>query len=142
MIIARSIVETAAAIWAFKSNLEKAVQAEDLQAIDEIANEYTFHSRWKGWKDPPKEAPSILTLIDKLDRELPDERDPKRIRNHYEFLSEFAHPNWNGTTGLFGDLDTENQAHFSLTEPMRRTIAQIIAGTGMLNVIEHCVDKV
>lgn len=144
VILARSIVETAAAVWAFKSSLEKAISAKSLDAIDTIVNEYTFHSRWKKWDgDLMVPTPNILTLIDKLDAEFLADRKAKLIRESYDFLSEFAHPNWPGAAGLFGKIDAEKiRMDFPPAQPKKWTIAHIIPGTGLLRVVEHCIDKV
>lgn len=144
VILARSIVETLAEIWAFKSSLEKAVSAKSLDAIDTIAFEHTFQSRWKGWdRDLMVPTPNILTLIDKLDAEFLNDPKGKKMRGIYEFLSEFAHPNWPGAAGLFGNFDTEGiRVDFNPTRPKKWTIVHIISGAGALRVVEHCIYKV
>lgn len=144
VILARSIFETAAAVWAFKSSLEKAVQKKSMDAIDTTTNKYTFHSRWKGWEgDLSAPAPSILTFIDKLDAEFLGDPKGKHARDSYEFLSEFSHPNWPGAAGLFGEIDTEKiRMDFNPMHPKKWTIAHIISGAGTLRLVEHCLDKV
>ena len=39
---------------------------------------------------------NILTLVDQLDK-----RIGGGVRHAYDFMSEFAHPNWSGVRGLF-----------------------------------------
>jgi hypothetical protein len=54
-----------------------------------------------GWKNDPDfpKAFNIVTLIDHMDRTIPG------VRARYDHLSEFAHPNWSGVSGLFSSPD-------------------------------------
>ncbi|MDB5583348.1 MAG: hypothetical protein JWR80_8524 [Bradyrhizobium sp.] len=46
-------------------------------------------------------AINVLTMIDAVDKRLPG------YRKHYEFLCEYAHPNWTGTHGAYATIDKE-----------------------------------
>jgi hypothetical protein len=47
-------------------------------------------------------AGSILTYIDRMDKSLFHDKKP-RLRDTYEFLSEFVHPNHLGILGMYSD---------------------------------------
>jgi hypothetical protein len=42
---------------------------------------------------------SVMTLLDRLDKRLPGTRD------RYEYLSEYAHPNWSGVSGAYSRIN-------------------------------------
>ena len=86
---------------------------------------------------------SILTLFDRLDRELLKDRKAKHSRRQYEFLSEFAHPNWAGSVGLFAELNQDDFAYeFGIDLAKRDRLATtMIAGIGSIRIIENCVNK-
>lgn len=43
---------------------------------------------------------SVMTLLDRLDKRLPGTRE------RYEYLSEYAHPNWSGVSGAYSRINT------------------------------------
>ena len=65
----------------------------------------TLSQMLSGWKTRDGEFPvaiNILTLVDHLDKRTPG------VRRAYDLMSEIAHPNWSGVSGLFSRNDTEN----------------------------------
>ena len=66
-------------------------------------------------KSTPHEPYNILTAVDKVDKEFDG------LRQMYDCLSEFAHPNWSGTLGTYGRFDREN--HVLLFDQRRATKA-------------------
>lgn len=144
VILARCMVETAAMCWSFWSKLEIAMANEDLQEIDGHVMSHTFSSRWGDWQGDVSPTPNILTLIEKLDRHFLKAPDRSYVRQSYDFLSEFAHPNWPGTVGLFGDLNPEkHETTFRANRPKEKLLAtHVIAGVGTIRIVGHCLDNV
>jgi len=71
-----------------------------LGEIDEFLMKGTFGGRTD---DALRKSPNILTAIDHTAKE------HKKYRKLYDELSEFVHPNWFGTAGLYSKNDFENE---------------------------------
>ncbi|SRR6266446_3386404 len=99
-LLARAVTESAAFVWRLKELLE----TRDQYTPEELHDK--FQRMFLGWKakgDPDyPESFNIVTLIDHMDRKFPD------VRDGYDHLSEFAHPNWSGVSGLFSSTDYDN----------------------------------
>jgi hypothetical protein len=56
-----------------------------------------------GWKNDPDfpQPLNILTALDHMDKQFPG------VRDRYNELSEYTHPNWCGVFGLFANIDRE-----------------------------------
>lgn len=92
VVTVRSLQETSAVIWYLNEKCLYALAHKDLTHFTE-----TMKRLMLGWKDDEELPNSInaLTLIDKVDKQLCG------YRTHYDILSEYVHPNWHGTMGLF-----------------------------------------
>jgi hypothetical protein len=98
--------------------LEQVVETCELDDIDSFLNKTTIGGRSNLIPKAPDgnviEANNILTAIDKLDKEY------KNIRQEYEFICEFAHPNFLGNLGSYGQLNKENNYYcFSFDAPYK-----------------------
>lgn len=100
MTVARSLLETIAAYRHQALKLADVVQTGDLQAIDGVLQAATFPTRHPELlaraDDLAVQATNILTQIDALRAHRPS------VRQDYDFLSEFAHPNALGNFLFFG----------------------------------------
>lgn len=101
IVLSRSILETAAVGCDFYLSLKVAVETGDLTKIDEVAMNGIFSTRWPGFQSTHPPAKNILSLIDKLDKTLTGNKSSQLYRGQYDFLCEYAHPNWPGTHDLF-----------------------------------------
>ena len=97
-VITRSAFETAALAYHTYKRIEKVVETGEIGDIDEDLMKVLFGERLPEteWK-----AVNILTAIDKL------EREATGVRDMYEGLCEFAHPNWAGAMGAFATADQD-----------------------------------
>jgi hypothetical protein len=97
ILLTRAVFESTALIWRLKAILDDRHKytSGDLQD--------TLERMLLGWKNDPEfpQAFNILTVIDRLDKQFPG------VRERYDELSEFAHPNWSGVFGLFSVTDRE-----------------------------------
>ena len=60
-----------------------------------------FAGSKNGWADGP-EAINVLTFVKRFDKKVPG------FEGSYNSLSEYAHPNWLGVSGLYSKIDREN----------------------------------
>ena len=95
IVLARSSVETFAVLHYFRKKLEKSVESGNSIEIDETLMRVLFGDRES---DDGVDAVNVLTVIDKLDKEVDG------IRSLYDSLCEVAHPNWSGTVGYYGKV--------------------------------------
>jgi hypothetical protein len=90
--LARACVETTAAMWHLWRRVERCNEEGALGDFDDFVMKLSLGSRTN--PDAPR-ADSVLKFIDSVTKEISDFRD------QYEKLSEYAHPNWGGTVGLY-----------------------------------------
>jgi hypothetical protein len=88
----RSLQETSSVMWYINALCQYAVANKELTHFTK-----QMHRLIVGWKneDDFPDPPNVLTLIDKVDKTI------SGYRKYYDILSEYAHPNWHGTMGLF-----------------------------------------
>lgn len=98
VILTRSVIETFAVLFALGEKLERFLK-DDLKDINQLDG--TLMSLLVGSRNHPSlempKAINILTLIDKVEKAAPG------FRFHYDALSEYAHPNWAGALGAYGE---------------------------------------
>ena len=141
--MARSLVETAAALFDLSENLSKAVSRGSLDEADAI-----LMARMFAWKKAPGVAEDIpastnvLTLIDRLDDWLRKRgASAAIIRAFYEDVSEFVHPNNLGIAQIYTDNDdAKRSVSFRPTEQTRTGLYdQIKSALGLLSVAKLAV---
>jgi hypothetical protein len=140
----RSVLETAAISFRFCQEIDQGVRDKDFSALDTAVTKLTFATRHRSLNDLLPDAPNILSSIDKLDRFLFDKKQDQSVRNVYEFLCEFAHPNWVGTVGLFGQIDKEECTQYFSDEHAiaDRVAAYVVMGLGAASVVHLCHKQV
>jgi hypothetical protein len=96
-ILTRSVVESFAALFALHEQLERFLKndAKDIDELDRFLMCFLVGSRNNPDAEMPKSV-NVLTMIDKVEKTTPG------FRFHYDALSEYAHPNWAGTFGSYG----------------------------------------
>ena len=92
VICSRSAQETIAALSYIDELIDHSLRQQEVTHLREMSHRLMFGAHNS---DPGVEKINILTLIKKIDRRLPG------FEKHYFALSEYAHPNWSGTMGLF-----------------------------------------
>jgi hypothetical protein len=141
--MARSLVETVAALNDLSDKLSDALGRESLDEVDAI-----LMARLFAWRTNPiviTEIPSstnVLTLIDRLDRWLKRVVAPEAsVRGFYEGVSEFAHPNYLGITLIYSHTDNATGAvSFGATKETRTDVyADIRSALGLVGFAEIAV---
>lgn len=103
-LLSRAVVECAAASWHLKKFVDGIVERGVQASSDDTAMKLLLGSRI--WDEMPQ-AVNVLTMLKKADEEI------SGILGHYERLSEYAHPNWLGTSFLFSrNLEEELATEF------------------------------
>lgn len=97
-LLTRSIAESAAMTWYLLEILEQRASYTPAQLNDKLMQMFGGS---KIWTDGPA-AINVLTFVKHLDRKVPG------FLAAYESLSEYAHPNWRGVSGLYSKIDKEN----------------------------------
>lgn len=101
IVLTRAIVETVAVLYCLNQRLEKFVAAPsepEEEALDDFLMKSLVGARWE---DHPVQAQNVLTFIDRMSKEI------ESFRESYDALSEYAHPNWSGMLGSFGEFNRE-----------------------------------
>jgi hypothetical protein len=93
MVLSRSAIETACALWHLKELVERQIEHGVQPDLDDSMMRLLVGSKKFG-----PEALNVLTFIDRVDKSFP-------IRRMYDGLSEFAHPNFDGAGGSFSKID-------------------------------------
>lgn len=99
ILLTRGAVETCAALWFLKTKVTAAVKTGTVGDID------SYLMRLIGGSRIDKELPqaiNVLNFVDCVEKHL------EGFRHQYDILSEFAHPNRSGTTGLYSKIDRES----------------------------------
>jgi hypothetical protein len=144
--MARSLIETAALSRYLTERIAEAVERRDLMEVDRALMECLFATRHPPYLSSGGiKAVSVVTLITKLDQSLFGKDTPPRIKDTYEYLCEFAHPNGTALLFLHADHDFEEPSvRFGMTLDKDRRqglLAQIGPALGMILVVETCRSR-
>jgi hypothetical protein len=98
MLLARSLTETACALWYLKELIERQLAEGAQPDLDDVLMRLLM-----GHKGDPgfPEAVNVLTFINKADKRF------SGILEAYNHMSESAHPNFWGSSGAFSAVDEE-----------------------------------
>ena len=97
-LVTRAVMETTAAMVYLHRLVERALDNGMDEGLD--AKLTGFLTGSKVWEELDG-AINVLTMIDKVEKIIPG------YRGHYDFLSEYAHPNWSGTHGAYAIINHE-----------------------------------
>ena len=136
----RSLIETFAVVHEFEHDLSRHVESGDLTEIDMLVINRSFATRDEELSSSLEgtQAINVQTFIDKLDRRL-----LKGMRSHYDFLSEFCHPNSYGHHQLFGVLDKENRTiNYIPTGRKSELLSHILIVHPLLGLVENALQRI
>lgn len=101
MVLTRAAMEITAALWALRGKLEKALQLDSVN-ISELG---TYLARLRVGQGKGIAQPDDPKAVHVNDFIRAVEKDCEGFEHQYNCLSEFAHPNWSGTTGVYSRFD-------------------------------------
>jgi hypothetical protein len=135
ILLVRASMETCAAIWYLRQALERSIETQTISDADQRVVQLLMGSR----VDPNlREAVNVLKCVDSVEKTIPG------FRHQYDWLSEFAHPNWAGTVLLFSKREDGGIANFG--ENMRQEESVLSSGlhnlAGALDVFRVAYERV
>jgi hypothetical protein len=136
---ARALIETVTLANHVGDELQKFTELSDLDSTEHLLNSQLFSTKNKALVDDgfAYMAPSIMKFIDKFEKKLPT------MREHYEFMSEWCHPNSSGAFFTFGDLNKSiGEVRFSeIAERAQGIQGHIISSYVLLLFMEPTMDR-
>jgi len=103
-ILTRALIENVAVLVDLTSQIESLTAEGKLTKIHNLVVNRLLGGKLERYPHELK-ITNVLTLIDKTDKQFPD----YMVRQLYDFLSEFAHPNSLGMHRLYGHLEPSTQ---------------------------------
>ena len=110
ILLTRATLETSAALWYLRTKLENVIKSKTLGSIHNDLIRLSMGSKTD--TDILPAAVNVLNFVDLVGKDIDG------FRHQYDRLSEFAHPNWAGTTLLFSKRD-ESQTVANFGDDMR-----------------------
>lgn len=136
IVLTRAVTENAAAVWYLMQLIRGVNGTPHGKGLDERIMKLVMGSRSI---DEMPDALNVQTMLKKAEKSFPG------ILSTYDSLSEFAHPNWSGTSGLYSKNDpdeilTHLGKNMRSTEwPLRRGLNSLI---GALAMFEHAYNRI
>jgi hypothetical protein len=140
VLAARALLETIAIFSFVRDELKRFANANDIESIETLLNQQLFATKDKDViaQGFGYEARSILTFIDRFGKKIP------QIRDHYEFISEWCHPNGSGVFFSFGEINkSDGSVKFSELPPRVSGVVQshVMACFMIIRLIEPVMDS-
>lgn len=139
-VTSRALFETACAIFYTWKRVEVALTSQsspNLEELDDDVMQLLMGGRDKDWGGPVQ-AKNIQTIIDHVSKVF------KRARKRYDGLSEFAHPNYAGTLGMYNLPDKQGQRAIFI-DPWKENLSSlpmVMAGVlESLTIINFALQK-
>jgi len=105
-LLTRALVETSAMLYYTELQIGKVIAENNINLFDNKIMKLLLGSRNEVTNI---DSLNILTIIDTIDKELEEIKIKNYgFRKSYDSLSEFAHPNWQGTHGLYGKINFDD----------------------------------
>ena len=134
ILLTRATLENTALIWRLRDVIRDRANFTTID-IDRILSQLLLGSK----QYPEPAAINILTLIDRLDKAT------GFLRESYDRLSEYAHPNFNGVAGLYSTIDKENYTTWLGKRPTaQRTVDTFVSPTlrASLFIFENTYNQI
>ncbi len=124
LIVTRAVIETLAALYYLKEAVSTFLEKPDIEILDQVLMAGLSGSRHPDAKaDGLPSSINIMTMIKHLDRSIP------QLENHYNWLSEMAHPNSLGVVNTYARTNAETlTAEFTVD----KLSDEILPGTKLL----------
>ncbi len=130
VVLTRAIVETVSVLYCLHERLKRFLDDKNSAELDKFLMSCLVGSR--NVPDHPS-AVNVLTSVDHVVRTIPE------FRSVYDRLCEYAHPNWAGTLGAFGEIDHE-QFELKLGHRTDALTMGVSALSGTLMIFHHYYD--
>lgn len=134
-ILIRSLMETTSLVFLTQQKINSAVVSKKLGEIDDFLMKGIFGGRTE---DAPLTSTNILTAIDHTDKKY------DKYKEMYDELSEFAHPNWHGVSGLYSKNEFDGKVRFGKNinpKPPKYILAPFLTTTTVLLITFSDLSK-
>jgi hypothetical protein len=133
-LLTRSIAESAAMVFYLLEILEQRASYTPAQLNDKLMQMFGGS---RLWPDAPA-AINVLTFVKHFDKRIPG------FHAAYDTLSEYAHPNWRGVSGLYSRIDKANfTVHFGRGFRANMAGSQLVrALSGGLTAFAYAYDAI
>jgi hypothetical protein len=134
-LLTRAVIESTGLLWKLKDTLEKR-STFTREELNNILTKILFGSKQQ---EHLPQAFQILSCIDRLDKIIPN------FRKTYDILSEYAHPNWQGVSGLYSKTNYDEFVTYfgrGLHEPDRHADNIIQALIGSIQLFELAYNSI
>ncbi|MGE7473262.1 hypothetical protein ACQKLX_27795 [Bosea sp. NPDC003192] len=139
MLASRALLETVALLGELLLKTRKALQQRDFEAFGAWLFQRIFATRDEAMlaqygEIPSTRAVNIVTILSGFESKYPD---VSGLREIYDQLSEFCHPNSMGHHFLFGNLDTQNHTmSYDDVQDKESTFALILTALCVIEFVE------
>ena len=107
-LVTRAIIESVALLYQLHRKIVSAIEASDVVELNDWLWNAIFGSRNT---DTDMTSPNVLTALDRMDKEHPG------IREMYDQLSEFCHPNYGGVLASYSHLSEDKSILYLGPDP-------------------------
>lgn len=133
-IITRAVYETTAILYSLDVKIEEVIRTKDVENIDQFFMKSLFGGRIK---NAPIECTNILGAVDRINKKF------KHFRESYDDLSEYAHPNWSGLMGSYGNFVKETATlHLGREASKISAMVALPLLAASLAIFLHYYDKI
>ena len=147
ILCARAIIETLCLASFIADEIKRFCGVNDIEGIEKLANDHLFATRDDEMiaRHIGFQAKNILTFIDKFDKKMPG------VREAYDFLCEFCHPNGSGLLMTYGVINRQTGAvTFAEFAPRLRYAEKhvitcfmlVLFGEPIMNTFDHFIPIV
>jgi hypothetical protein len=136
IVLTRATLETAAALWFLRGKIETCLKNRAVGDIDEYLMRLLMGSRINPEKP---QAVNVLSFVDRVNETVVG------FRNNYDILSECAHPNWAGTTGIYATVDMQNRVTAYGRNPITNEAPKAVGLASLataLDIADHVYDGI
>lgn len=118
-VIARAVLETGCLVYEIGSRVDQISKQNDktsLSDFDENVNKALFGVKSNLWGGDPQKcsAFNVLSIIDRLKKQAPE------LRNLYDALSEYAHPNYHGMLAVYAEFNEGTYENHYIDRPFNQ----------------------
>ncbi len=108
-LITRAIMESVALLYHLHKKVVSAIDNKDVTELNDWLENATLGSRND---DTDRTSPNILTALDRMEKEYPG------VREMYDQLSEFCHPNYGGVLASYSHLNEDKTVLLLGSDPV------------------------
>jgi hypothetical protein len=139
-VTARAALETSCLLYSVTEDVERIVHAHDLPALEEFDKKMMralLGGKSRVWTHADEyEALNVLTIIDHL-----TEKMMPKLREMYDLLSEYAHPNYDSMIGVYQRVIRQTEGAKFIDHPAPQFPEALNTAVGMAGFALHLTER-